>query len=98
MAIEIMNVGGSDLMAPVIYCDYCGERITDAAQANVEYLWAIKEQRTPYVKFLHRRCSTPFRLTHRDYPADGTLWLWERMTDWLDQLEYNLGIRNERPD
>ena len=57
LKIEITNHGAG----PVIVCDYCGERIADAAEGNYE--WAGVTD-TPgervAVYFLHKWCSPAF--------------------------------------
>lgn len=89
MALEIMNLPGTDIMAPVVFCDHCGVQIIIGEPANVEYLWAFKEQRTPYLKFVHKACSHEFRRLHPDYPLDKLMWMWVDFADWLNQLSFN---------
>jgi len=89
MGLELMQVQGTNRIAPVVFCDHCGERIVAGEPANVEYLWAAKEKRTPYLKFVHKACSHAFRKLHPDYPLDKTMWMWVDFTDWLDQLQHN---------
>ncbi len=89
MGLEIMLVPGTNTMAPVVFCDHCGVQIIIGEPANVEYLWAFKEKRTPYLKFVHKACSHAFRKAHPDYPLDKQMWMWVDFSDWLSQLAFN---------
>jgi hypothetical protein len=91
MPIEIVGVDGANMNAPVIFCDHCGERITDAATANIEYLWATKEKRTPYLFFLHKACDKVWRQGRQDHPLDGVYWHWVDLAAFLDELAHNVG-------
>lgn len=48
-------------LAPQIFCDHCGEQITDAKDGN--YQWEYDEQLKPtdgQVYFTHKRCCLAF--------------------------------------
>jgi hypothetical protein len=63
LAIRIENTTTG--AGPVIICDYCGERITDARDGNYEWadVTGAPGQRMA-VYFLHKRCSAAHEALH----------------------------------
>ena len=66
---------------PVVVCDHCGERITDARQGN--YQWQHDGET---VVFTHKKCCRDYESAHGGRQA----WLWADIT-WLPRyLAVNL--------
>lgn len=84
--IQIECIGGR--ACPVISCDDCGQRITDATMAGV--VWPLGGRRELLkwddgVVFPRFLCKTGDCLARCDWP-------WGELDVWLVQLVHNLGL------
>lgn len=87
-----------DLIYPVIVCDHCGERITDATMANVLFgfpdFTALPPYRVPPLAFVHKQCSTTVERAYERSTSGSILWL--DLYEFVGQLAYRVGL--ERSD
>lgn len=101
MPIKIQAV--PDVYAPLIFCDHCGERITEARQGQVLFippdLFAHPEiaQLFPDNKtqphFVHIKCVRDFDKEH--FMPDGGRMFWMPLNDFLVHLNHNCHAADE---
>lgn len=74
---------GAEVVGPIMLCDICGERITDARQAQVHWLYDGDSNRIIHTHFVHKAGCNQYinRNTH-----------WERLDVWMNYLLTNLGL------
>ena len=49
---------------PAVFCDYCGTRITTAAEGNYEWSEILGEDDSTELYFAHKACSIGLRQAH----------------------------------
>ncbi len=92
MVLEIRHPHGEpDLYCPQVFCDWCGERITEAGQGNFLWRWGSADDAIYHV---HKRCTHTFE-THHQLP-DSETWLANKLRLLPVQLEANLAIDHEQ--
>ena len=85
-----------DVIYPIVTCDQCGQRITDATMANVLYAppdhSAPPPHRVTQLCFVHKACHDVFEHRHRISHGGGTFLFWIDLYEFLGQLVYRVGL------
>jgi len=87
LLIEYVN----QLACPVILCDLCGERITDAKLTGV--VWPLSEGDGRDWSRWGEGSATPRFLCKTNHCLARCRWPWEELDVWLAQLVHNVGLR-----
>jgi len=89
LKVMVQKVGKRELLCPVVFCDFCGERIEYAAEGAYEYKREdASRPEGAEVKFVHKKCCRMFEAAHGECVA----WYWDELQVFPVFLGNNLAL------
>lgn len=80
--MAIVYVDNEDVVAPIVVCDQCGERITEGMNG------AVVGSNGHEARFVHKgACDTAFAAAHPEYGSG-----WDELSDLPILLAWNIGL------